>query len=91
MHRRAGLFSEFPFGTDFTTEEIVLARALKRLRERTGTLSGKLAVLAGALARAANSAQLRPYLQRMKLDRPRSATERMLRQLLASELRHVLR
>ncbi len=39
--RRAGLFSDYPFGTDFTSEEIVLAKALGRLRERTGTLEGQ--------------------------------------------------
>jgi acyl-CoA hydrolase len=90
-HRRAGLFSDFPFGTDFTAEEIVLARALKRLRDRTATWSGKLAALAGALATRTDSAQLRPYLQRMQLDRPRSTSERMLQRLLARELRQDLR
>ena len=28
-HRTGGFFSEYPFGTDLTAEEIVLARALK--------------------------------------------------------------
>ena len=32
-HRRAGLFSEYPFGTDLTREEIELARALRWLKE----------------------------------------------------------
>ena len=36
-HRRAGLFSAFPFGSDYTAEELVLAQALKRLRERMET------------------------------------------------------
>jgi acyl-CoA hydrolase len=35
LARARGLFSEFPFGTDFTGEEIVLAKALKGLQERT--------------------------------------------------------
>ena len=34
--RRAGLFSEYPFGTDLTREEIDLARALRWLKEHTG-------------------------------------------------------
>ena len=33
--RRAGLFSEYPFGTDLTREEIELARALRWLKEAT--------------------------------------------------------
>ena len=35
LARARGLFSEFPFGTDLTTEEIVLAKALGRLKEKT--------------------------------------------------------
>ena len=54
--RRAGLFSDYPFGTDFTSEEIVLAKALGRLRERTGTLKGKAGSIAAALLRG----ELRP-------------------------------
>ena len=86
-HRRAGLFSEFPFGTDFTAEEIVLARALKRLRHRTGTLPGRLAALAGALVHGVDSQELRPYLQRMHLDRPQSTAQWLMQRLLAHELR----
>jgi acyl-CoA hydrolase len=41
-HRRAGLFSEFPFGTDFTTEEIILAKALKRLGTGPAHLPARL-------------------------------------------------
>jgi hypothetical protein len=89
-HRRAGLFTEFPFGTDFTAEEIVLARVLKRLRDHTGTLLGKFGAVAGALVGGTDSAELRPYLQRMQLDRPRSAQEWMMRRLLAAELRRAL-
>ena len=89
-HRRAGLFSEYPFGTDFTAEEAVLARALKRLRSRTSTLPGKLGALADGLLRGADSDELRPYLERMKLDRPRSAADWMLQRLLAGELRREL-
>jgi acyl-CoA hydrolase len=33
----AGLFSEYPFGTDLTREEIELARALRWLKEHMGT------------------------------------------------------
>ena len=38
--RRAGLFSEYPFGTDLTREEIDLARALRWLKEHTGSKRG---------------------------------------------------
>ena len=48
-HRAGGFFSEYPFGTDLTAEEIVLARALKLLQSRTATRAGKLRTLAAAL------------------------------------------
>src|SRR5688500_7850492 len=35
--RRAGLFSEYPFGTDLTAGEIELARALRWLKDATGS------------------------------------------------------
>jgi acyl-CoA hydrolase len=89
-HRQAGLFSEFPFGTDFAADEIVLARALKHLRNRTATFSGKVTALGGALLRGAGSSELRPYLERMKLDRPRSVAEWTMQRLLASALRREL-
>ena len=89
-HRRAGLFSEFPFGTDFTTEEIVLAKALRRLKERTSSLSRKAATIAESLVYGRTPVKLRPYLERLQLDRPRSAQEWLLRQLVANELRHEL-
>ncbi len=85
-HRRAGLFSEFPFGTDFTNEEIVLARALKSLRAKTGTPLGKLRAIAGALASGRPGHALQPYLQRMSLDRPGGASERLYARLLAREI-----
>lgn len=86
-HRAAGLFSEYPFGTDFTSEEIVLGRALKRLRERTSTRVGKAGAIAGAVLQGGTPAVLRPYLERMRLDRPKGAAQWLLQRLLAVELR----
>ncbi|MFH0342155.1 MAG: acetyl-CoA hydrolase/transferase C-terminal domain-containing protein [Chromatiales bacterium] len=89
-HRRAGLFSAFPFGSDYTAEELVLAHALKRLRKRMDTAAGKAAAVATALLRPGISAPMRPYLQRMRLDRPQNMRERLLQRLVASELRWLL-
>ena len=89
-HRRVGLFSAFPFGSDYTAEELVLAQALKRLRERMETAAGKAAAVAAALLRPGISAPMRPYLQRMRLDRPQNMRERLLQRLVASELRGLL-
>jgi len=85
-YRKDGLFSEFPSGTDFTAEEIVLGKALKRLKERTSTLSGKTFAVAGALAHLSVPDRLKPYLERMALDKPKTFGEKLMRKLIAAEL-----
>ncbi|MGB9332719.1 MAG: acetyl-CoA hydrolase/transferase C-terminal domain-containing protein, partial [Steroidobacteraceae bacterium] len=40
-HRARGFFSEYPFGTDLTAEEVALGRALKFLEAHTGSLRGR--------------------------------------------------
>jgi len=89
-HRRAGLFSEYPFGTDFTGEEIVLAKALRRLAQRTATRSGKAGAAAAALLSGGIPAALRPYLARLQLDRPRNVQEFLWQRLVALELRDLV-
>jgi acyl-CoA hydrolase len=89
-YRKQGLFSEFPFGTDFTAEEIVLAKALKQLQERTSTRVGKVLALGSSLARPYIPERVRPYLERLELDRPAGFAEKMMRNLVAGELTKLL-
>ncbi len=80
-HRRAGLFSDYPFGTDLTDEEVELGNALRLLREATATpWSRQRTVTAATFARAA-AADL-PALRRMSLERPTDSRERLLRGLV---------
>jgi acyl-CoA hydrolase len=85
-YRKDGLFPEFPFGTDFTAEEIVLGKALRQLKERTSTLSGKTFAVAGALFRSGVPDRVKPYLERMALDHPKTFGEKLMRNLIAAEL-----
>src|SRR4051812_9094839 len=55
--RRAGLFSEYPFGTDLTREEIDLARALKWLKEHTGGGLSGMRTIARAIFRHPSAGQ----------------------------------
>lgn len=89
-YRRNGLFSAFPFGTDFTAEEIVLGQALKRLKERTSTTLGKALTFVSSMARPNIPERARPYLERLELDRPANFSERLMRNLVAAELSHLL-
>jgi hypothetical protein len=86
-HRSDGHFPPFPFGTDFTPEEIVLGKVLKALK---ANLAGPAAI-ALALARAVDVGQTPesavPYLQRMQLDQPETIKERMAQRLIVAELK----
>jgi acyl-CoA hydrolase len=87
LARARGLFSDFPFGTDFTREEIVLARALKRLKERTTGGWPRVKALMGAVTSRGIPSALRPYLDRMSLGAPRTRQEWLWQRLLVEELR----
>jgi acyl-CoA hydrolase len=84
-HRRQGYFSEYPFGTDLTEEEIALARALKFLDGRTASAFGSLRTAAASLA-APPARQHSSALRRMGLDQPRGLSERLLRRLVVFAL-----
>ncbi|HEU4778970.1 MAG TPA: acetyl-CoA hydrolase/transferase C-terminal domain-containing protein [Steroidobacteraceae bacterium] len=84
--RRAGLFSEYPFGTDLTREEIDLARALRWLKENTGGTGARLKTIARAmLVRPRESEQ--PYLARLQLERPGDFSARLTAKLVRLGLR----
>jgi len=85
--RRAGLFSEYPFGTDLTREEIELAGALRWLKESTASKPGRIAtVLRGLLAGVRD--EDRHLLERLKLAAPRSVSEHLSARLVSLALRH---
>jgi acyl-CoA hydrolase len=89
--RKQGHFAELPFGSDFTAEEIVLAKALRHLAGKTATTGAKAIAVARALLSGAPSPALAPYLKRMQLDSPRAFGERIERNLLARSLLAVLK
>ena len=84
-HRAAGLFSEYPFGTDLTTEEVVLARALRWLKENTAGKAARIGTIAQALFTAARDED-RGYLDRLKLGAPENFTGRMTARLVTLAL-----
>jgi acyl-CoA hydrolase len=87
LARARGLFSEFPFGTDFTSEEIVLAKALTRLKNSTAGGWPRLRAVVGAALSRGTPTNLRPYLERMSLGRPQTRQEWLWQRLLVRELR----
>ncbi|MGB5131139.1 MAG: acetyl-CoA hydrolase/transferase C-terminal domain-containing protein [Steroidobacteraceae bacterium] len=85
-HRAAGLFGELPFGSDLTTEEITLGRQLRRLKARSGSVSGKLRLAARLLAPLPRDQASKACLARMDLAAPRGLRERLLRRIVAAAL-----
>jgi len=85
-HRAAGYFSEYPFGTDLTSEEIVLVRALQFLESRSATLPARLLTVAAALARGRPGDRDGAALTRMGLAQPRTLAERLQRRLVVLAL-----
>ncbi len=81
-HRREGYFSEYPFGTDLSAEEIALVRALSYLGGRTGNVWGRLTTVLAALVRGRPSGRHAAALRRMGLERPRVAGERLEQRLV---------
>jgi acyl-CoA hydrolase len=90
LARARGLFSEFPFGTDFTNEEIVLAKALAQLKTSTSRVWPRLQAVAGAALARGTPPKFEPYLERMALRHPRTRQEWLWQRLLVRELRTLL-
>jgi acyl-CoA hydrolase len=88
--RAQGLFAEVPFGTDFTAEELVLAKALKELASRADSTTGKLKLAIDAVRVDTTNPKLRPYLERMKLANPSSRDDSWQRRLLAVALQQTV-
>jgi len=81
--KKKGLFPPFPFGTDFTTEELALGKALRGLKEKMAEgLGGKASSLGKAMTIRSVPEKTKPYLQRMQLDHPTTAKEKMMQKLV---------
>ena len=77
-YRKQGFFPAFPFGTDFTEEEIIIGRALKKLKDKVSR--NRFSAIPGLLKNLAMQAPAHqmPYLARMGLDRPATLREKVM-------------
>ncbi len=81
-----GFFKAFPFGCDFTPDELRLGKALKSLKAKTASKLGALTCILGALKINEVPSELQPLLERMRLDQPQSFKERLEQKLVVAEL-----
>lgn len=80
-HRQNGLFQAFPFGTDFTDEEIIIGKALKGFKSR----ANKKVALGRDLIKkmmAPVPEAARPYLKRLDLDAPKTMKEKVMQKVV---------
>jgi acyl-CoA hydrolase len=85
-YKKMGLCPDFPLGTDFTEEEIILGRVLKGLKARLATKGDLMKTIVRAMTVGATPDAAKPYLARLKLDQPTSQKEKMIQKLIVSEL-----
>jgi acyl-CoA hydrolase len=88
-YRERGLFPEFPFGTDLTEEEILLRKALSKLKQTVQRKKLPRPRLTEIRKTVAIPDQARPYLERMTLDQPQTLKERLLQRALVYALASV--
>ncbi len=89
--KKEGLFTPFPFGTDFTEEEQVVGKALKSLKRKSKSKKLLLQSILKAIFILKVPHNQKTYLERMKLLRPAGIEERLYRNLLVNELKEVLK
>jgi hypothetical protein len=77
-----GFFSEYPFGTDLSAEEIALARALRYLDARSSSPLSRVRTALAALARGRPRERHTSALRRMGLEEPRGAAARLQQRLV---------
>lgn len=82
--RERGLLPDFPFGTDFTEDEISIVKALKKLKASVGHPLELLKVIFNNVGDESESTER--YLERMHLDELDGLKGRLLRRLFVGNL-----
>jgi acyl-CoA hydrolase len=80
-----GLFQAFPFGTDFTEEEIYIGRALKILKKKKHNLPVMIATIIKAFVLPLDQKPYARYLRRMGLETTSGFEEKLFQKLLVYE------
>lgn len=84
--RKKGLFPTFPFGTDFTEEEIVLGKSLREFKAKAS--QKKLAAAGGIIGSwfSTPPASAKRYLERMGLESPGNIREKLMQKVVVNAL-----
>lgn len=85
-YKEKGYFDKFPFGTDFTEQEIFLGGALKKLKKATAKKPRAIRILLSNLFASPRVKGQEQYLERMNLLKPKGFKERFFQKLLLRSL-----
>ena len=77
-----GYFPAFPFGSDFTEEELHLIKALTYLKNNTKGVFAKLGLILKAYLSQVNQSKYQKYIKRMSLLEPQTTKEKLAKKLL---------
>ena len=83
--RAKGLFTAFPFGTDFTEEEITIGKALKGFKSQASNKAGLALGLAKQWMAPVPDGAV-PYLKRMELADPKGLKEKAMQKIVIMAL-----
>ena len=84
--RGKGYFPAFPFGSDFTDEEIAVGKSLKDIKALMNKPRVMLKAVIRSYALKVDEDEARPFLERLSLSHPNSTKEKILQHLLLLEL-----
>ena len=79
---KSGYFPEYPFGSDFTDEELAIIEALKFLKTNTKTGFAKIKLIIKAWLSSVKESDFEKYLVRMDLLNPQNTEEKISHKLL---------
>ncbi len=85
-YKEKGFFEPFPFGCDFTPEELKIGKALKGLKAKTATRSGLFKSILEAIKVKGVSPEFVPLMKRMNMENPANFKEKLEQKLLLAEL-----
>jgi hypothetical protein len=84
-YKDQGFFQAFPFGTDFTEEEIFIGKALKSLKRKKQKSLVMIATIIKAFLIPVDQKPYAKYLKRMGLEETSNFEEKLYQKLLAYE------
>jgi acyl-CoA hydrolase len=85
----ASSFPQFPFGSDFTADELTIIEALKYLKSHTKSSYAKIKIIIKSYLDNAKEASVENYLVRMELNDPENLEEKLNQKLLKYALTQI--